>query len=94
MEEITLATVFTQILEVVPLNVLIVLAFIGSLHLVIPAIQTAAKAIVLVTPSKKDDEVYEKVVASKAYVYFVRFVQYLSGLKLDETVKKKKAEKK
>lgn len=87
----------TQITETVvamlPLGVLVVLAFIGSLHLVIPVIQNAVAAIVKLTPSKKDDEKFEEVIASKPYILFVKLVGYIFGLKLSEVVKKKKEEK-
>lgn len=81
-----LGNLLVQYIDVLPSFVVIALVFIGSLHLILPPIQAAVHAIVIATPSKKDDELYSKVVDSKAYGIFVIIVKWLSGLDL----KKKK----
>lgn len=75
-----------QYQAVLPVWSIAVLVFIGSLHLALPPIQMAVQAIVALTPSKKDDEIYQEVITSKYYEVFCVVVKWLSGLDL----KKKK----
>lgn len=81
-----LGNLILQYQDVIPLWAIAALAFVGSLHLVLPPVQAAVKAIVLATPSKEDDRIYEEVTTSKYYEVFCVVVKWLSGLDL----KKKK----
>ena len=82
-----LSTLFASYSNLLPAVAVSVLAVIGSLHLVMPIAQSLAEAIVKITPSKKDDELYEKVTRSKVYLAVIKFVAWVSGLKLPETKK-------
>lgn len=76
-----------QYVAVLPAWSIAALVFVGSLHLVLPPVQAAVKAIVLATPSKRDDEIYEEVATSKYYEVFCIVVKWLSGLNLKKEKK-------
>lgn len=88
-----LAGVLVEYAAVLPDWFISILVIMGTLHAIIPLVMAAIQAIVVATPSKKDDEVYEQVASHKVFVYFKAVVKWVSGLDLDQ-IKKKKAEKK
>jgi len=55
---------------------------IGVLRAVFKPAMAFFRTIVSATPSKKDDEVLNKVEASKAYLKFAWFIDYISSIKL------------
>lgn len=59
-----------------------VISIVGSLRLAIKPIMSVVSAVVLITPSKSDDLLPEKIMEHKAYKMFVYLVDYLASIKL------------
>ena len=82
-----LGGILEQYAASLPSFVVVILVFIGSLHLILPPVQAALSVIILATPSQKDDEIYKEVTTSKAYGIFIIVIKWLSGLDLKKEKK-------
>jgi hypothetical protein len=58
------------------------ISIVGSLRIAIKPIVSLVTAVVLITPSKKDDLLPAKILESKGYKTFVFIVDYLASIKL------------
>ena len=86
-----LAGVLVQYAAILPDWFIGILVVMGTLHAIVPLVMAAVHAIVIATPTKKDDEVYAEVTGHKAFTYFKSLIKWVSGLDLD-AIKKKKEE--
>ena len=59
-----------------------IISIVGSLRLLLKPIMSVVSTVVLITPSKSDDLLPEKIMEHKAYKMFVFVVDYLASIKL------------
>lgn len=58
------------------------LSIVGTLRIFIPPIQNILGVVVILTPTDKDNKLFNKVVNSKAYKAFLYVLELLSSLRL------------
>lgn len=87
-----LSNALVQYAEFVPTWLIAIFAIVGTFHVILVPFQTFVLAVVMATPSKKDDELYEQVTTHKYFAMFKAVIKWVSGIDLDK-IKKKKEEK-
>lgn len=68
--------------------ILTIVSVIGVLRVIFKPLMMIIETIVAATPSKKDDEKFNKFKSSSTYAFIVKFLDFFASIKLPKPVKK------